>query len=131
MLLLIVLLVLVLTLVQAMIPGALLAKQVGSDEQMGPRDELPEPTAELSRARRALGNLHETLPIFLTVALLSLQFGEQGVVTVLGASVYLAGRLAHVVCYIKGLSPWRSYAFGVSILGILAMAAMVVPHIWN
>ncbi len=125
------LLVLLLAFVQALLPGMYLARQVGSANQMGPRDELPEPSRALGRARRALANLHETLPIFITLALLSLLLGEQGWLSVLGAWVFLLARCAHVVCYIRGLSPWRSYAFGIACLGLIAMVVPVVPHLWS
>ena len=124
-------LVLLLTMVQALLPGMYLSRQVGSSSQMGPRDDLPPPSRELARAQRALANLHETLPIFLTLALLSLILGEQGWLSLLGAWVFLGGRIAHVFCYIRGLSPWRSYAFGLACLGLVAMLVPLVPHLWS
>lgn len=129
--LLVILLVLVLLLVQVQMPGAYLTKQVGADRQMGPRDDLPEPTQELARSRRALGNLQETLPVFLTLAVLSIVLGEQGWVSLVGAWVYLAGRALHVVCYMRGLSPWRSVCFLVALIGTVVMAIPLVPHIWS
>ncbi len=124
-------LVLLLTLVQALLPGMYLSRQVGSSSQMGPRDDLPPPSQELARARRALANLHETLPVFLTLALLSLILGAQGWLSLLGAWVFLGARIAHVFCYIRGLSPWRSYAFGLASLGLVAMLVPLVPHLWS
>jgi uncharacterized MAPEG superfamily protein len=129
--LLVVFAVLLLLMVQAFLPGRYLAEQVGAQAQMGPRDDLPKPSLQLSRARRALANLQETLPIFLVLAVLSIVLGEQGWVSLAGAVLYLLGRIAHVVCYMRGLSPWRSYSFIVALLGILVMAGPLVPHIWN
>jgi uncharacterized MAPEG superfamily protein len=124
-------LVLLLSFVQALLPGMYLSRQVGSANQMGPRDELPAPSRELGRAQRALDNLHETLPIFLTFALLSMLLGEQGWLSVVGAWAFFLGRVAHVVCYIRGLSPWRSFAFGFACLGLVLMAVPLVPHLWS
>lgn len=129
--LLIIFLVLILLLVQAQLPGKYLTDQVGPQAQMGPRDDLPEPSQALARSRRALGNLQETLPVFLTLAVLSIIFGEEGWLSVLGAAVYFVGRASHVVCYMRGLSPWRSISFLVALLGTIAMAIPLVPHIWN
>ena len=95
--LLIILLVLLLLLVQVFLPGRYLVQQVGNDAQMGPRDDLPEPTQELARSRRALANLQETLPMFLTLAILSIVLGEQGWLSLAGAGLYLVARTAHVV----------------------------------
>ena len=128
--LLIILLVLALVFVQALLPGKFLTDQVGPQAQMGPRDDLPPPTPILARSRRALANLHETLPIFLTLAVLSIVLGEQGWLSLIGAALYLVGRVVHVVCYLQALSPWRSLAFSVAVLGMLALAAPLVPHIF-
>jgi len=129
--LLIILLVLVLLFVQALLPGILLAKQVGRDAQMGARDNLPEPTPELSRAQRALANLQENLPAFLTLAVLSIVFGEQGWLSMLGGVLFLLGRAAHLFCYIRGLSPWRSYSYVLGLLGTILVAAPLLPHLWG
>jgi uncharacterized MAPEG superfamily protein len=129
--LLIIFLVLLLLLVQVGLPGRYLSAQVGNDAQMGPRDDLPEPTRELARSRRALANLQETLPIFLTLAILSIVVGEQGWLSLVGAALYFVSRSAHVYCYMRGLSPWRSLCFLASLVGNLLIAIPLVPHIWG
>lgn len=129
--LLIIFLVLLLLLVQVGLPGRYLTEQVGTDAQMGPRDDLPEPTTELARSRRALANLQETLPIFLTLAILSIVLGEQGWLSLAGGVLYFVARTAHVYCYMRGLSPWRSLCFLASLVGNLLMAVPLVPHLWS
>jgi uncharacterized MAPEG superfamily protein len=129
--LLMILLVLTLLLVQVFLPGRYLTEQIGSQGQMGPRDDLPEPTRDLARARRALANLQETLPIFLTLAILCIVYNEQGWLPLAGALVYFVARLAHVFCYMRGLSPWRSIAFLVGLVGNLMMGLPLLPHIWG
>ncbi|WP_354061002.1 MAPEG family protein [Devosia sp. 2618] len=129
--LLVIFLVLLLLLVQVFLPGRYLTEQVGNAAQMGPRDDLPEPSRNLARARRALGNLQETLPIFLTLAVLSIVLGEQSWLALIGAWLYLVARVSHVICYMKGLSPWRSVSFMAGLLGNLLMVIALVPHIWG
>lgn len=129
--LLIIFLVLLLLLVQVMLPGRYLTEQIGSQGQMGPRDDLPEPTRELARARRALGNLQETLPIFLTLAILSIVLGEQGWLSLIGGAVYFVFRAGHVYCYMRGLTPWRSLCFLGGLIGNLLMALPLLPHLWS
>ncbi len=129
--LLIIFLVLVLLLVQVMLPGRYLTEQVGAEMQTGPRDDLPEPTLELARSRRALANLQETLPVFLTLAILSIVLGEQGWLSLAGGVIYLLARIGHVVCYMRGLSPWRSICFLVSLIALVIMAIPLIPHIWS
>ena len=129
--LLVIFLVLILLFVQAFLPGKFLTDQIGPRGQMGPRDDLPEPSRELGRARRALANLQETLPIFLTLAVLSIVLGEQGWLSIAGAVVYLIGRIAHVICYMRALAPWRSMSFLVSLIGNAMIAIPLIPHIWG
>jgi uncharacterized MAPEG superfamily protein len=131
MMLLLIFLVLMLLFVQTIVPGNLLARQVGPKAQMGSRDDLPEPTPELVRSRRALENLQETLPIFLTLAILSIVLVEQGWVSLAGAGLYLLARIAHFVFYMRALSPWRSYAYLGGLIGMVLMAGPLVPHIWG
>lgn len=97
---------------------------------MGPRDDLPEPSRDLGRARRALANLQETLPIFLTLGLLSVVLDEQGGLSLSGGVLYLLARIGHAYCYMRGLSPWRSICFLVSMVGMLLMTIALVPHLW-
>lgn len=120
---------LLLLLVQGGLIGRLLDRQVGRAAQMGNRDALPEPTVELGRARRALANLQETLPVFLTVGVLLVVYRVDWWLVHLGGVLYLGGRVAHLVCYVKGLTPWRSIAFGVSMVGIFCLAAALVAGI--
>jgi len=108
--------------VLTIIPGQALTKQVGTKEQMGPRDNLPPPSQELVRARNTLANFLETLPIFITLALLTLHFGVAEGLATIGAYVYLAARIVHAVCYLRGLSPWRSIAYLISLIGLIMIA---------
>ena len=129
--LLIIFLVLLLLLVQVGLPNRYLTAQVGTDAQMGPRDDLPKPSRELARSRRALGNLQETLPIFLVLAVLSIVLGEQGWLSLFGAGLYFVARVLHAYCYMKGLTPWRSLSFLASLVGNVLLAIPLVPHIWS
>ena len=128
--LLIILLVLILAFVQAGLLAHYRIDLVGFRHLLGPRDDLPEQTSpRLGRAKRALANLHETLPIFLTLAVLSIVLGEQGPVSVVGASLYLLARMLYVPCYILALSPWRSVSFALSLLGLALLAPLLLPHL--
>ena len=129
--LLIIFLVLLLLLAQVGLPSRYLTAQVGPQTQMGPRDDLPKPSRELGRARRALANLQETLPIFLVLAVLSIVLGEQGWLSLTGAALYFVARVSHAYCYMKGLVPWRSVSFLASLLGNVLLAIPLLPHIWS
>lgn len=129
--LLVIFLVLLLLLAQVGLCSRYLVEQVGTETQMGPRDDLPAPSRALGRARRALANLQETLPVFLVLAVLSIVLGEQGWLSLAGAALYFVARVAHAYCYMRGLAPWRSLSFLASFLGNVLLAIPLLPHIWS
>ncbi len=128
--LLIIFLVLALLYVQSLLPAKYLIDQTGLVSQMGAPDNLPEPTSKLLRSRKALRNLQETLPIFLTLAVLSIVLGAQGWLSIVGGVVFLLGRLGHVVSHIGGLSPWRTLAYFTALGGLVLLAIPLIPFIW-
>ena len=130
--LLIIMLTLLLVFVQAGILAQFRINLVGFTTLLGPRDDLPESRSpQLGRAKRALDNLHETLPIALTLMLLSVILGELGTLSLAGAIIYLIARVLYVPCYILALSPWRSACFGISVLGLVLLALPILPHLWQ
>jgi uncharacterized MAPEG superfamily protein len=93
---------------------------------LGPRNKpLPMPVAG-ERAQRALANLFEGLPIFLTLALLSLILGIDDGMASLGAGLFLAARVLYVPCYVFAISGVRSGVWAIGVLGLLVMAAAVL-----
>jgi uncharacterized MAPEG superfamily protein len=75
------------------------------------------------RAMRANTNLQETLPIFLALALLSMQLS----VDVTGlACWWLAFRVGHVVTYIAGFARVRTLLWLGSIVCLVLMALALV-----
>lgn len=124
-------LALALLVVQSLLPAYFLTREVGLEAHMGPRDALPPPGPARGRAERAFNNLRETLPVFLTLAVLSIVLGENGTLSLIGAVLYLLGRIAHAVCYQLALNPWRSYAYFLAMIGNGLVALPLLPHIWG
>ena len=87
------------------------------------RDEpMPhELTVMAGRAMRANTNLQETLPIFLALALLSMQLEVDADVTVL-ACWWLAFRVGHLATYIAGFARIRTLLWLGSIVCLIMMA---------
>ncbi|MDB5507218.1 MAG: hypothetical protein JWR75_1856 [Devosia sp.] len=112
----------------AIMIGGLVTKQVGTEAQTGPRDELPPPTIELGRARRALANLYESLPIFLTLGILIIIYSAETTVTFVAGLVFVVARIAHLYFYMRAISPARSYAY---LAGMLALFVMAGGLIWR
>ena len=101
--------------------------RVNFGHALGPRDE-PLPTVPAAeRAARALLNLMETLPVFLTLAILVLVLGADGATAQAGAAIYVVGRAVYVPCYVFGVTMLRSVVWGAAGIGLVVLAAVVLP----
>ena len=108
----------VLTVVLAVIGATGAMLQVGLPVLAGNRENVPEITGWAGRAMRAHRNMLENLILFAIVVLVAKTIGVSNSMTVLGAEVFVAGRVAHAVLYIIGV-PWlRTAAFAVSLVGL-------------
>ena len=108
----------VLTVVLAVIGATGAMLRVGLPMLAGNRENMPEITGWAGRAIRAHRNMLENLILFAIVVLVAKAIGVSNGMTVLGAQVFVAGRVAHAVLYIIGV-PWlRTAAFAVSLVGL-------------
>lgn len=125
--------ILLLLWIQTLLPPALRymrnGRSLGANfsHALGPRD-TPIPTVpEAERASRALSNLMESLPIFLTLALLVLILGVDGALAEIGAALFVVARALYVPCYVLGIPALRSVVWGAAAVGLLMLAAAVLP----
>jgi uncharacterized MAPEG superfamily protein len=98
-------------------PGTLARLRVA----LGPRDEQPPLSAIGGRSARALANMQEALPVFLTLALLHVMRGTGDTTAISGAALFVAARIAYVPAYLAGWMGVRSTIWVVSWLGLGAM----------
>ncbi len=92
----------------------------------GNRDEAYELPAWGERAARTHRNALENLPVFAALVLAAHVSGATNDTTALGATLFFWGRVAHAVTYLAGI-PWvRTGAFGVSLVGLVMIAAQIV-----
>ena len=91
---------------------------IGIVAGVGNREDFPSPMPGLGgRAERAVRNHVEGLAVFAPLVMTAAVTGVSNDLTVLGAELYLAGRIAHAILYLIGV-PWiRSLAFGVGVAG--------------
>jgi uncharacterized MAPEG superfamily protein len=80
------------------------------------------PVAE--RLRRAQDNLYETLPLFIAAVLIAHAAGKENAQTLLGAQIYLVGRVVYVPLYAFGVRQVRSLVW-------LASTAGLIMIVWN
>jgi uncharacterized MAPEG superfamily protein len=93
--------------------------QVGLPPLAGNREGLPEITGWAGRARRAHYNMLESLLLFAVLVLVAQALGKAGSsMVLLGAQLFLIGRIAHAVVYIAGI-PWlRTAVWLVAVVGL-------------
>lgn len=96
---------------------------------LGPRDQQPEMPALGGRAARALANLQEALPVFLTVALLHLIRGTASGTPTNGAMVFLICRAVYVPAYLSGVPGLRSAIWMASWVGLAMMLVPIVASL--
>ena len=70
------------------------------------------------RAKRAATNVHETFPIFLALAILSIHYGIE---SNMAAACWLIFRIIHFTSYIFGIGVLRSISFTGSLVCLAVM----------
>lgn len=116
--------VLSLYLVHLFIPSLVRLVQpgVGLPVYVGSRDNLPPLPPVGGRADRAGRNFAESLPFFLTAAILTIVSGTETGLALVGAQIFFWGRLAYLALYLMAV-PWlRSFMWAIAFAGIIVMA---------
>ncbi|MBO9402586.1 MAPEG family protein [Shimia sp. R9_3] len=111
---------LILYFVQTLLPVTF--RYRGNPASFNARDEMPATTVLVGRAERALVNVGEAMILFLPLALLTLNV--EG--AVLGATIFLLARVAHVVLYLTGVPYLRTIVWAISLVGLVMMAQHIV-----
>ena len=102
-------------------------RQYGLQWAAGPRDEPTEPPGVLlGRARRALANLLETYPLFVAAVLAVAVTRRFDLWSLIGAHLYLWGRIAYLGLYLAGAPLVRSLIWNVALAGILMVLAQLI-----
>ena len=129
---LLILLVLALFVLQTLLPNRFRERPAGGPspivEALGPRDDPPPLTRIGGRAERALANMQEALPVFLTLALLNLILGT-GAMATTGAMVFLVARVLYVPAYLAGVMGMRTLIWIASVVGLVLMLIPILDRI--
>lgn len=104
----------------------LYARQVGMGVISGNREEAPAATGAAGRGARAHRNLLENLLPFAVAVLVARAAGISDGVTVLGAWLFLGGRLVHAASYLAGIPGIRTLAYVAGVAGTVAIVTQ--PH---
>lgn len=112
---------LILYFIQHMLPSsiAVIRKEVSAGFLLSPRDNPPEFSVYVLRARRALDNLQASLIVFLALAVLAIVIDVD--VSEL-AVIWLIARIAYLFVYVVHIPLARTATWLVSIGALVAMA---------
>jgi uncharacterized MAPEG superfamily protein len=129
---LVILLVLALFVVQTLLPASF--RYMGGGDvgkklsvALGPRDNPPPQSTVGARAERALANMQEALPVFLTLGLLNLILGT-GDLALSGAVVFLIARILYVPAYLAGVPMLRTLFW---MAGVVGLIMMLIPLLYR
>jgi uncharacterized MAPEG superfamily protein len=78
------------------------------------------------RAVRTHRNMIENIAPFAALVLVAHVMGVANSTTALGATLFFWGRVAHAVLYLAGVPYLRTLAFGVSFVGMLTIAQVIL-----
>ncbi len=108
----------ILTFVLILVPAQMSVMANGLKAMTGPRDQLPEPSVVNKRLRRLAANMVENMVLFTPLVLAAAAAGVSNHWTVLGAQLFLGGRIVHALVYAFGI-PWiRPVFWGVAVAGM-------------
>lgn len=106
---------------------ALFLPAEGMMTHMGGRDNLPEKGVLTVRMDRALVNMKENLPLFITLGLMVMIVdGANLTLATQGAMIWVLARLAYVALYLISIPFTRSIAWTVSMVGLVMMLLSVL-----
>jgi len=100
--------------------------QVGLPALAGNRDDLPAITGWAGRAQRAHRNLLESLVLFAVLVLIGAATGRSNGMTMLGAELFVAARLAYQIVYLAGIAWLRTACWLASIAGLVLLFAGLI-----
>jgi len=83
--------------------------------------QAPEEAEVVQRAARAWHNDLENIPIFLILAWIYVTAGLSTAAFVIYCVVFVLARIAHTICYLNSIQPWRTVAFTVGAVTMLAL----------
>ncbi len=99
----------------------------GMAAMSGTRENLPAtPPLFQGRVNRTIANQIEGLILFAPAVLAANAIGLSTAATVLGAQLYLGGRVVHAVAYMFGINYVRTLAFLASMVGTLMILAALL-----
>jgi uncharacterized MAPEG superfamily protein len=104
------------------------AQAQGAGVMAGNRDDLKPPSIWQARTKRLVDNHREGLMLFAPLVLIAAHQQVSNEMTVLGAELFFASRVAHAIIYMAGV-PWvRAVAWSIGIVGTILIFLAILPQ---
>ena len=91
------------------------------DANMFHATQAPEEAPAVKRAARAWGNDLENIPIFLILCWIYVAAALSTTAFIVYCVVFMVARIAHTICYLNSIQPFRTIAYTVGALTTLAL----------
>ena len=93
-----------------------------------PVSELDPPT--VARLLRAHRNAEATIYPFLLLGLLFVFTGGKAAIAIPIFAIFVVARIVHSIVYLKAMQPWRTIAFAVSLLAVVALVGAITHDLF-
>ena len=87
----------------------------------------PPTVARLLRAHR---NAEATIYPFLLLGLLFVFTGGKAAIAIPIFAIFVVARIVHSIAYLKAMQPWRTIAFAVSLLAVVALVGAIIHDLF-
>jgi uncharacterized MAPEG superfamily protein len=93
-----------------------------------PVSEFDPPT--VARLLRAHRNAEATIYPFLLLGLLFVSTGGKAAIAIPIFAIFVVARIVHSIVYLKAMQPWRTIAFAVSLLAVVALVGAIIHELF-
>jgi uncharacterized MAPEG superfamily protein len=93
-----------------------------------PVSEFDPPT--VARLLRAHRNAEATIYPFLLLGLLFVFTGGKAAIAIPIFAIFVVARIVHSIAYLKAMQPWRTIAFAVSLLAVVALVGAIIHDLF-
>jgi uncharacterized MAPEG superfamily protein len=93
-----------------------------------PVSEFDPPT--VARLLRAHRNAEATIYPFLLLGLLFVFTGGKAAIAIPVFAIFVVARIVHSIVYLKAMQPWRTIAFAVSLLAVVALVGAIIHDLF-
>lgn len=100
------------------------------DARMAGKEPASEELPQVQQAAKAWSNDLENIPIFLGLGVAYVMVGASPALAGWLFMLFTAARYAHTFFYLARLQPWRTIAYGVGLLCLLAMCVLICVAIF-